>query len=76
MEYFVQHKDEHNSSLITVDTDNQRYMIQKEDTSGRIFDTPPALLAWIKKNWKPTDLEKPEVYQELLHEIAEEMRGN
>ena len=36
---------------VTLDQDNNKYMIRKEDTSGEVFNSSGELADWIKENW-------------------------
>ena len=57
--------------IITIDPDNGRYTIRKEDTSGEVFNSPEELKQWIHENWTAEDFEDPRSFQHMLDKIQE-----
>lgn len=54
---------------ITVDEDNGRYMIRKEDTSGEVFNSKEELYAWIQSNWEPKDFEVADQFTNMMQSL-------
>jgi len=51
---------------VTVDEENGRYMLRKEDTSGEIFNSPEELLQWVEVNWSSEKFQQPEEFQHMI----------
>ncbi|WP_100372937.1 hypothetical protein [Bacillus sp. FJAT-45037] len=73
MEFSLKSHECHDPCSVTVDPENGIYTIKTFDTSGRQFNEPMELIAWIKKNWEPSQFEHPEQYQQLLSSIHHEL---
>jgi hypothetical protein len=73
MEYTLNSLECTDPCAVTVDPENGIYTIKTFDTSGRQFNEPMELVAWIKKNWEPQQFEDPSEYQKLLRAIHEEI---
>lgn len=73
MEYSLQSLECADPCTVTVDPDNQIYTLKTFDTSGRVFNEPMELVAWIKKNWSPSQFREPKEYQALLNAIKQEL---
>lgn len=69
MEISLSCKDSALPCEVTIDLDNNRYMLRKADTSGEFFNTPEALLEWIKENWSASDFHDPNEYDNLINQL-------
>ncbi|MFC0522857.1 hypothetical protein ACFFGV_04535 [Pontibacillus salicampi] len=61
---------------VTIDDDNGRYMIRKEDTSGEVFNSTAEMYLWMRQHWKAEDFHEPELYMLMMQEVQKLTKRN
>ena len=69
MEFYLKSKNCAFPCEVTIDEDNGRYTIRKEDTSGEVFNNPEELVQWIIENWDKEDFQDDEQFDLMMKEI-------
>ncbi|KGX92465.1 threonine dehydratase [Pontibacillus halophilus JSM 076056 = DSM 19796] len=71
MDYYLKSKEGAYPCEITIDEDNGRYMIKKEDTSGEIFNTAQELIHWLENNWNREQFVNDKYFDRMMKELHE-----
>ncbi|MYL35578.1 hypothetical protein GLW05_18535 [Pontibacillus yanchengensis] len=72
MEYQLYGKSGAYPCVVTIDPDNGRYMIRKEDTSGEVFNSKEELVKWIHDYWKIEQFVDPKAFTTMMDELEKE----
>lgn len=71
MEFQLQNREGAYPCEVTIDDDNGRYMIRKEDTSGEVFNSPLELYQWIQDHWKANDFKDEGHFNQMMVELED-----
>ncbi|MGG1217023.1 hypothetical protein ABE236_06015 [Priestia endophytica] len=69
MEFTLKSKESAIPCLVTLDDENGRYMIRKEDTSREVFNSPSQLIAWVSANWYGDDFVDSDSFHHMMKEL-------
>ncbi|WP_100333667.1 hypothetical protein [Bacillus alkalisoli] len=51
---------------ITLDYENNKFMVRKEDTSGEVFNNADEMKDWVAENWTRSFFEDENDYEQLM----------
>jgi hypothetical protein len=66
MEFYLYCYDNAFPCEVTLDEDNDRYMLRKSDSSGEFFNSPIELIEWIKRNWTSDNFLNPDEFRTMI----------
>jgi hypothetical protein len=69
MEFSLKSKQNFYPCEVTIDHDNYRYTVRKNDSTGEYFNTATELASWIKENWDGSDFDDQEAYKKMMKKI-------
>ncbi|WP_096154370.1 hypothetical protein [Bacillus sp. FJAT-45066] len=55
---------------ITLDHENNKFMVRKEDTSGEVFNNADEMKDWVAENWTKSFFEDENDYEKLMKFIS------
>ncbi|ESU33953.1 hypothetical protein G3A_03920 [Bacillus sp. 17376] len=71
MEYLLKCRGNAFPCEVTIDEDNGRYMIKKDDSSGEVFNSSTEVVHWILDNWEIDDFYDQSQFEEMLSELRD-----
>jgi hypothetical protein len=69
MEYSLKSRHNFYPCEVTIDHDNGRYTVRKNDSTGEYFNTPAELALWIKGNWDGSDFDDRHTFNVMMNDL-------